>query len=105
MGLYINWGDIMFIHIGNDHVIRSRKIISIVDISVITSSSIMEELISNKMEKNKVKGSRTDAKSVIIMKNIIYFSSLSVLTLKKRSSITNMIKKFDDYSSEVELGK
>lgn len=105
MKLCIDWRDIMFIHIGNDHVIRSRKIISIVDISVITSSSIVEELISNKMKKNKVKGPRTNAKSVIIMKDIIYFSSLSVLTLKKRSSIINMINKFEDYSSEIKLGK
>src|SRR5690625_6117941 len=87
----------MFIHIGNNNAIRSRDIVSIIDYDVIKSSSILEEMIQNKKENKMVKGPRENAKSVIITDDKVYYSSLSVSTLKKRSSISSMIKKFDDY--------
>lgn len=88
----------MFIHIGNDYVIRSRDIISIIDYSVLDSSSIMEELIEIGKKQGKVKGKSSVAKSVVITSEFIYYSSLSVLTLKKRSSIKQMVKKFKNHS-------
>lgn len=91
----------MFIHIGNDHVIRSRDIIAVVDYDVITSSTIMAEMVKRKQDENKVRGSSKEAKSVIITDEKIYFSTLSVITLQKRSSIQAMIQKFRDYSEEI----
>lgn len=91
----------MFIHIGNDHVIRSRDIITIIDYDVITSSSIMEEMVIKKNEEENVRGPREEAKSVVITTERLYFSSLSVFTLKKRSSIKSMLQKFKDYSNDI----
>lgn len=88
----------MFIHIGNDHVIRSRNIVSIIDCSMIDSSSIMEEMITSVKEKGEIKGSDSGAKSIIITDRSIYYSSLSVSTLTKRSSIQQMVYKIKNHS-------
>lgn len=90
----------MFIHIGNNNVIRSRKIVSILDFSIIASSSIMEEMIQEKKKRKKIKGPLSSAKSVVITNDLIYYSSLSVPTLKKRSGFNSVIKKFENYYKE-----
>ncbi|HLQ73875.1 MAG TPA: extracellular matrix/biofilm biosynthesis regulator RemA family protein [Bacillota bacterium] len=92
----------MFIHIGNDNVIRSREIIAIVEYEVITSSSIMEEMIEQGRKRKTVLGPMDDAKSVVITNPMIYFSSLSVYTLKKRSSISAMLSKAKEYTNQIE---
>ncbi|HEX6593311.1 MAG TPA: extracellular matrix/biofilm biosynthesis regulator RemA family protein [Bacillota bacterium] len=88
----------MFIHIGNGNIIRTHTIITIIDESVITSSAIMEKLI----EEETVVGSRNDAKSVVITEQFIYFSTLSVTTLKKRASMISTLNRLDDYSNQIE---
>jgi len=87
----------MFIHVGNDNVIRSRDIISIIDYNILDSSSVMEEMIELDKKQGKVKGNPSIAKSIVITSDLIYYSSLSVLTLKKRSSIRQMVKKFENH--------
>ncbi|MFC2948773.1 extracellular matrix regulator RemB [Virgibacillus sediminis] len=91
----------MFIHIGNDHVIQSKDVIAILDYNLISSSSIMEEMITEWAVKKKVLGPMAEAKSVMITKEIIYYSQLSVSTLKKRASMISTISKLDDYSDEI----
>ena len=91
----------MFIDLGNDNTVRSREILSIVDHSVVTSSSIMGELIGEKKEQGKAIGLRTVAKSIVITDNLIYYSSLSVPTLIKRSSFISIVKKLEGYSCEI----
>ena len=91
----------MFIHIGNNNVIQSKDIVSIVDISVISSSSIMEEMMCEGEKQMIVIEPKNKAKSVVITKKNIYYSSLSVPTLKKRSGFTSVIKKLKNYSSEI----
>ncbi|QKY70842.1 extracellular matrix regulator RemB [Lentibacillus sp. CBA3610] len=92
----------MFIHIGNDNVIQSDDVISIIDYSVVTSSSTMEKMIENNTKQQKVFGPTDEAKSVVVTSDQIYYSSLSVSTLKKRSSMISSISKLDDYSDEIE---
>ncbi|MBY7141518.1 DUF370 domain-containing protein [Virgibacillus sp. NKC19-3] len=92
----------MFIHIGNDHVIRSSDVIAIVDYDLIDSSSIMEEMMTEWNKQKRVVGSMHDAKSVMITTEIIYYSTLSVATLKKRASMISTISKLDDFSEEIE---
>lgn len=91
----------MFIHIGNDHVIRSRDIVTIITFDMIESSIIMENLMEQMGSDNKIKGNFEDAKSIIVTVNQIYYCSLSVTTLKKRSSIRTMLQKFKDYSDDL----
>ena len=91
--LHKSWGSTMFINIGDNYTVRSREIILIIDQNAIISSSIMEEMVYHKQKHGKVVGSRTAAKSIVITHDLIYFSSLSVLTLKKRSSVFSVINK------------
>lgn len=92
------WGDILFIHIGNGNVIRSKDIVSIIDYHIISSSTIMEEMMKNS---TGIIGPREDAKSVVITDNQLYVSTLSVATLKKRASMISTISKLEDYSSDL----
>lgn len=92
----------MFIHIGNANVIQSENIISIIDRNIITSSTIMEEMMTIAKKQSKVLGPAVDAKSVVITTDVIYYSSLSVPTLKKRASMISTINKLEDYSDELE---
>lgn len=90
----------MFIHIGNDNVIQSNNIISIIDHNIISSSSIMGEMMHTAKKSEKVFGPSAGAKSVVITNDQIYFSTLSVATLKKRASMIATISKLDDYKEE-----
>ncbi|MFA1819625.1 extracellular matrix regulator RemB [Virgibacillus oceani] len=91
----------MFIHIGNDNAIRSQDVIAILDYNLISSSIIMEELMEGSEKEGKVVGLESEAKSVMVTRDIIYYSSLSVTTLKKRASMISTIDKLDDFSDEV----
>lgn len=91
----------MFIHIGDDNAIQSRDVIAILDFNLISSSTIMEDLMDGSKKEGKVIGPEQDAKSVMITKDHVYYSTLSVTTLKKRASIISTIDKLDDYSDEV----
>lgn len=80
-------GDNLFIYIGNDHVIESKQIISILEFQLIHSSLKLKQLI-NKMENNdRVFGIQADAKSIIITDDSIYYSPFATLTLKKREEL------------------
>lgn len=92
----------MFIHIGNDHVIQSDQIISIVERNIIESSSMMEEMMQHLEKASNVYGSLEDAKSVVITSEHAYYSSLSPATLTKRANMTSTIAKLEDYSDEIE---
>lgn len=91
----------MFIHIGNDHVIRSRDIVSIINYDMVESSSITEKIMEQMGDMDEIKGDKKEAKSLIITVDQIYYCSLSVTTLKKRSSIRSMLQKFKNYSEEL----
>ncbi|TFJ92299.1 extracellular matrix regulator RemB [Lentibacillus salicampi] len=92
----------MFIHIGDDNVIQSKDVISIIDHSVVTSSGIMEKMVEKATQQHKTFGPTDEIKSVVVTRENIYYSSLSVSTLKKRASMISTISKLDDYSDEIE---
>jgi len=91
----------MFIHIGNDNAIRSQDVIAILDYNLISSSTIMEELMERSEKEGEIVEPAEDAKSVMITKDYIYYSTLSVTTLKKRASMISTIDKLDDFSDEI----
>lgn len=72
----------MFIHIGNESMIQTDQIISIINYDVLSSSHMMEAML--KSYKGKIVGSEDNAKSIIFATDAIYFSALSVDTLTKR---------------------
>ncbi|MDY0394726.1 extracellular matrix regulator RemB [Virgibacillus halophilus] len=91
----------MFIHIGNGNVIRANQIVTIIDASIISSSRITEEMMAGNSD--KVVGNKEQSKSAVITDEKIYYSTLSVSTLKKRASITSTISNVEDYSDDLEL--
>lgn len=91
----------MFIHIGNGNVIRSDDVIAIIDYHIISSSVIMEEMMSSWKKNKQIVGTEKDAKSVMITLEKVYYSNVSVSTLKKRTSMVSTISNLDDYSEEV----
>ncbi|MFC0525945.1 extracellular matrix regulator RemB [Pontibacillus salicampi] len=89
----------MFIHLGEDHVIESHDVIAIIDYELLSSSSIVEEMIVNQRNNQRViESPNEEAKAIVITKDYIYFSPLSVLTLKKRANITTTLNKMEDFS-------
>ncbi|SDZ95332.1 protein of unknown function [Thalassobacillus cyri] len=93
----------MFIHIGDDQVIRSKDVVAIIDHTLISSSSIIEEMIYNqRKEKNVVETQTQEAKAIVITDDQIYFSPLSVMTLKKRANMMATLNKLEDFSEIID---
>lgn len=90
----------MFIDIGNGNVICSKDIIAILDYELISSSVILEEMIEREKQDERLKGPSIHTKSVMITKNNTYYSTLSVPTLRKRTSIKATLSNLEDYSPE-----
>ncbi|UOQ49568.1 DUF370 domain-containing protein [Gracilibacillus caseinilyticus] len=89
----------MFIHIGDDHVIQSKDVISIIDYSLVSSSTINEEMLTELRNKNQVVVTDEEqTKAVVITNDHVYYSPLSVLTLKKRASMISTISRLEDYA-------
>lgn len=93
----------MFIHIGNGNVIQSKDVIAIIDYQSISSSVIMGEMIQAWKKEKKIVGPKSNAKSVIVTENQIYYTAVSVSTLKKRTGITQGISNEQDFSDEISL--
>ncbi len=77
----------MFIYIGNDDVVESKKIITILDYQLTHSSPKLRQLIDKHRKDNTILGSEQDAKSIIITEDCIYYSIFSTSTLKKRDEM------------------
>lgn len=93
----------MFIHIGGDNVIRSEDVIAIIDQQFVASSTINAEMIDNQRKaKNVLDLQEETTKAIVITKDYIYYSPLSVLTLKKRASMISTISKLEDYTNSNE---
>ncbi|WP_181350770.1 extracellular matrix regulator RemB [Thalassobacillus sp. CUG 92003] len=89
----------MFIHIGDDHVIQSEDVVAIIDHQLISSSSIIEEMIFNQRKNRKVIESEEEAaKAIVLTHDYIYFSPLSVYTLKKRANMRTTLNKLEDFT-------
>ena len=91
----------MFIHIGNGNVIQSQDIIAIIDYHMVASSVILDEWINASSSRNNVIGPTVNAKSIVIMEDIIYYTSISVATLQKRANMMSTISNLEDYSDPI----
>jgi extracellular matrix regulatory protein B len=75
----------MFIHLGENIVVRSLDVIAILDWQLLKESEIANEFI-DKNYKNNLEKASGEAKSIVITVDQIYFSPLSSNTLKKRAN-------------------
>ncbi|WP_059171606.1 extracellular matrix regulator RemB [Bacillus sp. FJAT-27445] len=73
----------MYIHIGEDHMIRARDIIAIID----KESAGISNLAESAQVTNLSKG---PFKSVVVTGKEVYLSPLASSTLKKRSARTGI---------------
>ncbi|MEH7237910.1 extracellular matrix regulator RemB [Bacillus sp. JJ1562] len=74
----------MFIHLGENVMVRSSDVITILDRQLLKSSSIVNEFLD--VQKDRVvELSNGNTKSVVVTVDKVYFSPLSSSTLKKRS--------------------
>ncbi|WP_102336508.1 extracellular matrix regulator RemB [Salimicrobium jeotgali] len=93
----------MFIHIGEGNIVKSEEVVAIIDCELLSSSTITEEMVFNRRkEKQVVETDEYEPKSMVITEEVLYFSPLSVATLKKRGKMQNTLDKLDDYSEEME---
>ncbi|MFC4402321.1 extracellular matrix regulator RemB [Gracilibacillus xinjiangensis] len=93
----------MFIHIGDDHVIQSEHVVAIIDYSLINSSTINDEMLQGLNDKKlTVTTDDSVTKSIVVTTDKVYYSPLSVLTLKKRASMISTISKLENYSDNSE---
>ncbi|TDQ38336.1 extracellular matrix regulator RemB [Aureibacillus halotolerans] len=78
----------MFIHIGEDVVVRSEDVVAILDRVLLDSSLITQEFI-NETQKDRLVFDLAEGmtKSIVVMKEAVYFSPLSSVTLKKRADM------------------
>ncbi|MFE8697637.1 extracellular matrix regulator RemB [Cytobacillus sp. FJAT-53684] len=74
----------MYIHVGEDILVRSKDIIAILDKESFNSSKYVEEFLECKNH-SIVNLSKGSFKSVVITAKEVYFSPLASGTLKKRS--------------------
>ncbi|MED1202700.1 extracellular matrix regulator RemB [Heyndrickxia acidicola] len=74
----------MYIHLGEDVMVRTDEIVAILDKKSIQVSAIMDGFLNSKDKKiiNLAKG---DFKSLVITDHRIYLSPLASITLNKRS--------------------
>lgn len=88
----------MFINIGDQQLISSDEIIVMIDQQFIESSTINDEMIQYQENLADTPNINSDTKTIIVTKDSLYYSPLSILTLKKRSSLQMMINHLDDYT-------
>jgi hypothetical protein len=74
----------MYIHLGDNFVVPSKEVVMILDRHSSKGSSIVTEFLTKQADKI-IKLTNSEAKSVIVTMDKIYFSPLSSSTLKKRA--------------------
>ncbi|WP_366923432.1 DUF370 domain-containing protein [Metallumcola ferriviriculae] len=81
----------MYLHIGGDVLINKKEIVAIIDYDNVDKSLITDEFV----ELASVEGllekleNEMEPKSFIITEKKVYLSSISSLTLQKRSTVKN----------------
>ncbi|MDQ0271973.1 extracellular matrix regulator RemB [Cytobacillus purgationiresistens] len=75
----------MYIHIGEDVLIRTKDLVAIIDKESASSSKNTEEFL-HRDKGLLINLSKGDYKSIVITTDHIYYSPLASATLKKRSS-------------------
>lgn len=77
----------MYVHIGGEVVVRSTEIIAIFDISIGESSKVSQQFILHAEQNNQlIRVSDEEIKSLVVVRNKVYYSPISSSTLKRRST-------------------
>jgi hypothetical protein len=80
----------MFVHLGGDTLVSTKKIIIILNYENNKKENNVNEYIKKIQGKRNVKKLEGDTlKSIIVTNNTIYLSPISSMTLKKRAEYIN----------------
>jgi extracellular matrix regulatory protein B len=74
----------MYLHIGEDTLVRTSEIIAILDKESTGFSDVLEEFLT-RQHVDVVQLSKKQYKSIVITTDQVYYSPLAAGTLKKRS--------------------
>lgn len=74
----------MYIHIGEEVLVRAKDIIAILDKESVHSSENIQEFLQHN-EKHTENLSKNSFKSIVVTKEKVFLSPLASTTLKKRS--------------------
>jgi extracellular matrix regulatory protein B len=75
----------MYLHIGEDILVKTKDIIAILDKQLLNHSPMMEEFFK-KVRDSQAMTIKGPIKSIIVTKEQLYYSPLSSSTLMKRST-------------------
>lgn len=83
----------MYVHIGEETIVRASDIIAIIDKESIYGSQQAGEFI--KINDHQIVSlAKGSFKSIVITKNEIYYSSLTSITLKKRAAGKSIVQEY-----------
>lgn len=92
----MRWSD-LFIHLGEDIVIRSSDVVAILDWQLSDNFDNLNEFVKQHKRNNTLVDIGNDGtKSIVITSDLVYLSPLSSLTLKRRTEITADIYLMND---------
>jgi hypothetical protein len=75
----------MYVHIGEDIVLRVREIVAIVDARLAQTSEVNQEFFQRAAAAGRLHGERlSDAKSVVVTARGLYPSQISSITVARR---------------------
>jgi extracellular matrix regulatory protein B len=83
----------LYIHIGEEHNIRAKDIIAILDQESLNSSELIEEFFTHHQDM-LINLSKKSFKSVVITYDKVYLSPIASGTLKRRSNQLNIQEYF-----------
>lgn len=85
-------GDAMFIHLGGDILVNSKKIIAILNAESVLGANSSKDFIKTAQEEGFISNlDQKEYKSVVITDKDIYLSPISTLTLKKRAGFVDSL--------------
>lgn len=74
----------MYLHIGEDILVKTSEVVAILDKQLLHSSSVFREFLDGR-EEMTVNLAKSSVKSIVITDKHVYYSPLASSTLKKRS--------------------
>ncbi|MGI5902372.1 MAG: extracellular matrix regulator RemB [Desulfitobacteriia bacterium] len=83
----------MFLHLGNNFMLRKDKIIAILDLeTTVNNNLVVQNLINDVLKKGEARliSEENKEKSLVITDDGFYLSPISSVTLQKRSIIETM---------------
>lgn len=89
----------MFIDIDDEHVIQAQKVLTILDVNLLDTSSKLKVFIEEKTNQALVVGRNSQSKAIIVTDEYVYFSPYSTVTLTKRFNMSQIINNLESYNN------